>query len=606
MKTIHLAQLFVPLLLLTPLIIYDAAMDQVMHPRFLYLSCLLSITFLLLLYTNRDKKLTINWLDIIFGSFYAINLLSILMAPNKAEALFETQKVFLTLGTYGILRVFFNDNPSRFIPFFLKAMIILSLILSGYSIKILGDIYTEFGALYHSTVYAIKGLFAHKNLLSAFLLFLLAFNVWGSIALKQIWKGLSIFNIISILSLIFLLQTRAAYLGTFIFLLTMFVGIMSSATIRQQLPIKKIALGALAVLGISVGALTVTGNIAGPFKRLTSFGQTNSVKERTILWQKSVELMKDYPLLGVGNGNWKLMYTKYSVTGLRRAETEDIQFIRPHNDYLWIGSETGFIGLLLFLGLAGLAIIALISAIRKADSAQEAIPAWSILAGILAYLVVSVFDFPRERLEHQMLWACYLALTVYMGQHFFTNRQYTLGVKAKFILIPIILLSIFTAYMGYSRLQSELIVKQMISNTQRNKWQKVKRQSLQAHTMFYNMDLLTNPLVWWEAIADFRDKKYQEANQKFQEALDIHPNSHKVFNNLGSSYYVLQDYENAEKAYRQSLVINPKYDEALGNMVRLYLRGNNPAKARTYLEQMSKESDRKKQLTQMLEQLEKS
>jgi len=606
MKTIHLAQLFIPLLLLTSLIIYEDAMDQVMHPRFLYLSSLLTLVLAGVFWLKKDKKIAVNWLDIIFGGFYLVNLLSIFVASNKAEAVFETQKVFLTFATYGLLRLFFQDNSEKIIPYFLKAMIVLSLVISGYSIKILSEIYTEFGALYHSTVYAIKGLFAHKNLLSAFLLFLLAFNVWGSVVLKKVWQGLSIFNIISILSLIFLLQTRAAYLGAFVFLFVMFIGILSSPKVRQQLPIKKIALGGIAVLGISISLLALTGNIAGPFKRLTSFGQTNSVQERRVLWQKSLQLIKDYPLLGVGNGNWKLMYTRYSVTGLRRAETEDIQFVRPHNDYLWIGSEIGLVGLLLFLSLALLAIVALLHGIRKADSAKEAMPLLAILAGISAYLIVSIFDFPRERLEHQILWACYLALAAYMGAGFFEKRQYSLPFKVPMLLIPAILLGTFTIYMSYSRLQSELIVKQMIGNTKRNKWQKVKRQSQEAHTIFYNMDLLVNPLTWWEAIAHFRDKKYQLANDHFQESLLIHPNSHKVFNNLGSSYYLLKNYDEAEKNYHQSLAINPKYDEALGNLVRLYLLQKNLTKARTYLEQMSKDTERKKQLTQMLEQLEKS
>ena len=609
MNPIILARIFIPLIvLITPLLIYEAAMDQVMHPRFLYLSCVISLGLIAIL-AVIDKKIRpkLTGLDGLFGLFYGVNLLSIIVASNQAEAIFETQKLFLMLGTYGILRYFLSlksrekeAEESPMVSYLLTILAILSTVICMYSIFILADIYKEFGALYHSSVYAIKGLFAHKNLLSAFLVILLPFSVWGAFRLQSIFKWLCYANIPMIIGLVFLLQTRAAYVGIFLLIMILGIGLLSNKKVRSQLPLKHIALGGLGIIIASMSILAVTGNIAAPFKRLLSFGKTNSVQERQVLWQKSLELVKDFPILGVGNGNWKLMYPKNSVTGLKRAEMGDTQFVRPHNDFLWIWSENGTVGFLLFMSIFGWIVWTLIRSIRKAESLEETIALWSLLSGIIAYLAISFFDFPRERLEHQMILACYFAFIAYFSRAYATARPINLPISGKLLLVPLVALALITSYIGYSRLQSELIVKELLANTRRGQWKKVKRNAMNAHTPFFNMDLLTNPLPWWEAIADYRNKKHKEANKKFKEAISIHPYSHKVYNNLGSSHYVLKEYDKALEYYERSLAINPKYEETLANMAQLYLVQKQNDKARLYINKIEKNIDRKKKLLEML------
>jgi len=615
MNPIILARIFIPLIvLITPLLMYEAAMDQVMHPRFLYLSCVISLG-LIAIFAVIDKEIRpkLTGLDGFFGLFYAVNLLSIIVASNRAEAIFETQKLFLMLSIYGILRYFLslkspkiaeNDEKgseeSPMVSYLLTILAILSTVICMYSIFILVDIYQEFGALYHSSVYAIKGLFAHKNLLSAFLVILLPFSVWGAFRLQSIFKWLCYVNIAMIIGLVFLLQTRAAYVGIFLLIVILGIGLLSNKKMRSQLPLKSVALGGLGIIIASMSILAVTGNIAAPFKRLLSFGKTNSVQERQVLWQKSLELIKDFPILGVGNGNWKLMYPKNSVTGLKRAEIGDIQFIRPHNDFLWIWSENGTVGFLLFMSIFGWIVWTLFRSIRKADTLEETIALWSLLSGIIAYLAISFFDFPRERLEHQMILACYFAFTAHLSSVYGTARPINLPISGKLLLIPVIGLALITSYIGYSRLQSELIVKELLTNTKRGKWSKLKQHAINAHTPFFNMDLLTNPLPWWEAIADYRNKDYKEANKNFEIAISIHPYSHKVYNNLGSSHYILKEYDKALEYYERSLAINPRYEETLANMAQLYIVKKQKDRALLYINKIEKNVDRKNKLLEML------
>jgi len=57
----------------------------------------------------------------------------------------------------------------------------------------------------------------------------------------------------------------------------------------------------------------------------------------------TIEMVKDNPVIGVGAGNWMINYPVYY------AQYQGLEFKnwrRPHNDYIWILAEKGFLGLI--------------------------------------------------------------------------------------------------------------------------------------------------------------------------------------------------------------------------------------------------------------------
>lgn len=75
----------------------------------------------------------------------------------------------------------------------------------------------------------------------------------------------------------------------------------------------------------------------------------NSMITRVLLWQASAEMIAENPLLGVGPGRWNSVKHDY---GFPRAVLID-----AHNGFLQITSEFGFVGLLLYLALLGIAVV---------------------------------------------------------------------------------------------------------------------------------------------------------------------------------------------------------------------------------------------------------
>ena len=56
--------------------------------------------------------------------------------------------------------------------------------------------------------------------------------------------------------------------------------------------------------------------------------ESASLSSRVSVWGKAVEMIKDYPLVGIGPGTFAFIYTQYQPPGLI------LHFDRAHNDYL--------------------------------------------------------------------------------------------------------------------------------------------------------------------------------------------------------------------------------------------------------------------------------
>lgn len=167
-------------------------------------------------------------------------------------------------------------------------------------------------------------------------------------------------------------------------------------------------------------ALTLAGImlLAGPeellqnFSRLslktgTEVGVVESVPlsdqfRRRDIWQATVQMIKDHPVLGVGLGAYPLSYTRYDPSsGLMRVE-------QAHNDYLQIVADTGLIGGLMTLVFVVLLFRRGLSATHTRDRRHRAIVAGA-LTGCFAIVVHSFVDFNLQITANAQL---FLALTV--------------------------------------------------------------------------------------------------------------------------------------------------------------------------------------------------
>jgi O-antigen ligase len=112
----------------------------------------------------------------------------------------------------------------------------------------------------------------------------------------------------------------------------------------------------------------------------------NSFESRIQMWERSIEIIVDYPLTGVGMNKFRLrdVRNRYPVEGY---ETRVLP--HTHNELLQVGTDMGVPGILLYVGLHGVGLWMLVRIWRVSPQRSEARMLAVTLAG--AFIAHSVF-----------------------------------------------------------------------------------------------------------------------------------------------------------------------------------------------------------------------
>jgi len=105
---------------------------------------------------------------------------------------------------------------------------------------------------------------------------------------------------------------------------------------------------------------------------------------RIVMWQNVIELIKDFPLTGVGMGNFKDIYPNYIQPHHWRTLPKDVLLLwHPHNIFLTITAESGILATVSFIYFLGVVLIKLLH--KESD-----LP---FLAGLAGFLLFNQVDF---------------------------------------------------------------------------------------------------------------------------------------------------------------------------------------------------------------------
>ncbi|WP_375559311.1 O-antigen ligase family protein [Bernardetia sp. OM2101] len=334
-----------------------------------------------------------------FLGYAAIGILSYLLvhflyAPFQLEGVSEIVRLINSFFSI-IFSIHFIKKEEKLLLLLAKIISIQAVILAGIGIlQVMGVLENCADGV------APCGFLVNRNLFGSYLVLGLPFGLLGfqySIKSKEENNFINVLfylaGIIIILTGIYLSQTRSAYVAT------AFIGLFYVLYFLLNLRFLYVALTVL-VLG-SVGGFTFyqysilnpnNFNQNSKEKSWRDLTQTDSQAERLLMWEKTLSMIKENPILGVGFQNWKYQIPKYSLEGLR-SEKNEVNAQRPHNDYLWIAAESGLLTLLLYLFLMGYLI-------------YIGIKHKSILVLVVfAFLIDSVFSFPKERIVHTLILA---------------------------------------------------------------------------------------------------------------------------------------------------------------------------------------------------------
>ncbi len=330
-------------------------------PKFLALA-LINIASFIILFNDPDyrKRPEVQirffrtYIGIAYALFMVISLLSFFNAINLVESLLNLIKALTIFGSTYILYVIFSSNRGYLLH--LASALSMLLIIDSLSVfyNMLMYISREV-----TSIMDIKTVYSHKNILASALFIKLPASIFLIFFSRGWQKGLGyIAGLMTVLSIL-LLSTRAFYLGLALLMILLFV----FALIRQVVAGKKGAMRNIAIFAATFVVALLLYSAAqrvlfpkntdtiwntGIVSRLGSIkADESSTHARLTLWNWSVQIIRENPLLGVGTGNWKLIIMKY----YNQRSTDFIVPYKNHNDFLEITAETGLIGGLTFISI---------------------------------------------------------------------------------------------------------------------------------------------------------------------------------------------------------------------------------------------------------------
>lgn len=148
------------------------------------------------------------------------------------------------------------------------------------------------------------------------------------------------------LNIIFVTPGRSGYLA-FVVLIMVFI----SFGVQKKLKIIMLVLAPLIILSLLLASPVARNRIFKGIDEIQSYEQSpkfTSIGIRIVMWKNTVQLLKNFehPVMGYGTNGFETAYKK-QVTGQKGWQGEPVG--DPHNQYLRILVEYGFIGLILFL-----------------------------------------------------------------------------------------------------------------------------------------------------------------------------------------------------------------------------------------------------------------
>jgi hypothetical protein len=202
MKPLFLSRIFLSGAFISSIVYSNEVLDRTLVPRFIAFSIVLLITYLFLRpIENQQQGFDLNGISIAYIAYFIICIISISYAINKAEALFESLRVFTGLSLFLLFFRFTLQEP-EFEAWFLRGISILTFLAVGYcAIQLYSLDSIDVKSLYNIT--SISG---HKNLFASLLFLFLVFNLAGSLSPAKVWRAVAIAGAVLCIVFILLLQ----------------------------------------------------------------------------------------------------------------------------------------------------------------------------------------------------------------------------------------------------------------------------------------------------------------------------------------------------------------------------------------------------------------
>lgn len=574
------------LLVVLNVVVDPRAMDISLIPRLLALQIFLILCIVYVAWSGVAERIDFavlrDPLIICFAGYTLATVGSLAFAVNPSAGFTDAAKtfsVFLVLVLACLLLPLRADWPELLMKFATVAAAV------GLVTGLLDWPWSQ-GWLLHgrSAMETVEGLMSNVNLYASFLLLVLPLSAAASFVLRGWWRWAAGTVSILLLGLVLLLQTRAVYLGlsaaalVAAFLLVRTRSKLGGAPSR----VRDLVFAALLFLIAASAFLSLAPRGFPAIERFHSIWQEprmTAAGGRPVIWLASLGMIRDHALTGVGAGNFPVRLHEYFAYDDPEFSQVHPNWLQPHNDFLWVFAEKGFLGFLFFVAIWIFAFKRLRSALRQNLSPPRVALAIAAASGLSGYLIVSLFDFPLERINHQVYVAFYLAICVLLGrpQTDTSASPQAVGVfPLKFASLLLLAALMLGTIYAVSALRQERFIRLSRVAFAQGDWEGTLDHAKRAATSWKTLDPFATPVAYFEGMGHLMQAEHAEALEYLQQAHNHMPSRAYILNGLGLVHTFLRNYPEAESCYEEVLRRSPRNAAVLNSLAAVLLAAGNP------------------------------
>ncbi|MDQ1151235.1 O-antigen polymerase [Sphingobacterium zeae] len=375
-------------------------------------------------------------------------------------------------------------------------------------------------------------------------------------------KTISIINVISTASVLFVTQNRASLITVLLISLIMIF-------YRYQFANKLRNIGRRTYLIVLPLSLTL---VVALFYYLIKYKVASS-DGRLLIWKISTDIISRNPFFGTGYGSFKLNYTRWQVAYFEKypqflnekylsdLRVRDIAgYVKiSYNEYLEMILEQGIIGFLIFVIILSIVILRYI----KINKGNETL---GYFFSIISILITGLFSYPFYSLPTLFLFTLLLAIVIANSDYKEIKLNRLLSISIVLLLVGV---AIFLCFRAFHMRKDQINL-------------------LKAETLLFNNDPIKAEIIF-EKLADsqsgnpdyllnygkclYLNRKLAKAKHIFIAALSLDYNP-MVHINLGNLYKEEGNIDKSDFFYRKAILINPSHLYPKYLLFKLYYDNN--------------------------------
>ncbi len=440
----------------------------------------------------------------------------------------------LTIPCLILLFIIFQSSEDKDFEVFRKIIVGVALIQAVYGLLQYAHVFPN------HTSFPIVGTFDNPAGFAVCIVASLPFCLL-SLNIKKLWGILCTVSAVVMLIALVLSESRAGILCVIIILL-----VYGYFKLVKSISRTKAILGVILVAGVAL---------------LLSFGfKQDSAIGRLLIWNNTIEMFKDAPLLGYGANTFQADYMTYQANFFEEnpahphSDLAD-NVIHPFNEYLLLLSEHGIVGALLLLSV-------LVILIWKQ---KQVTPFLLTLIGIGCF---ALFSYP---LKYTYVLIIVALCCAYIAREMNLLSVFRLSKAGRFIAAG---LSIVMIYFLCVDISFEY------------RWRRAVSESM--HTMNHALGSYAklyetwngNPLFLYNYGAYLNQQKHYDESNTVLQKCERYFNDYDVQLSIANNYFYTHDWVAAESRYKYAALMCPNRFVPLYQLFNIYLDNNDIDAAR--------------------------